>query len=168
MNRDRFQDLLDSHGSDLLAWPVADRIAAERLIASDPTAAEAFEEARRLDRLIQHSLTSGQFGGGNEEIASRILAGLPRKLPAQQTLNTKAPVQARPTRQKPKPWAFLPAQGALLPRVAALSFAAALGVAVGLFWAQQSMVARQAAAPEEASADVTAVLFQTDTSIGTF
>ncbi len=170
MNRDRFQDLLDIRGSDLAAWPGADRIAAERLIASDPGAAQAFEEARRLDGLIKHSL-GRPLEGNHEDIASRILARLPKRLPAQAGGGVKLPVQVAASRKNPKFWTFLPAQGALLPRVAALSFAAALGVALGLFWAQKSMLDdRQAlmAASEEAGTDVTAVIFQTGTAIGTF
>jgi len=56
-----------------------------------------------------------------------------------------------------------------MPRVAALSFAAALGVALGLFWAQKTMLDDpRAAVTEEASADVTSIIFQTDDAIGTF
>ncbi len=170
MNRDRFQDLLDSRGSDLAGWPDADRIAAERLIASDAGAAKAFEEARNLDRLIRQSLGGGALEGDHEAIASRVLAGLPPKLPAQVDRGIKLPIQAA-ARKNRRGWAFLPAQGALLPRVAALSFAAALGVALGLFWAQRTMLDdRQPiiTAAEEGGADVTAVMFQTDTAIGIF
>jgi len=170
MNRDRFQDLLDSCGSDLATWPNTDRIAAERLIASDPAAAKAFEEARNLDRLIQLSLREGAPEGGHEAIASRILAGLPAKLPAQADRGIRLPIQATPGKNR-RAWAFLPAEGALLPRVAALSFAAALGVALGLFWAQKTMLDdRQAVvtASEEGGADVTGIIFQTDTTIGIF
>ncbi len=169
MNRDRFQDLLDIRGSDLAAWPGADRIAAERLIASDPIAARAFEEARRLDGSIRHSLGE-PIEGNHEGIASRILAGLPKKLPAQEHQGRRLPIQVAVSRKSPGFWTFLPAQGALLPRVAALSFAAALGIALGLFWAQKSMLDdRQVLiASDEADADVTAVIFQTGSAIGTF
>jgi len=165
-----FSDLLDSRGSDLAIWPDADRIAAERLIASDPGAAKAFEEARNLDRLIGLSLSEGAPEGDHEAIASRILAGLPKRLPAQVDPGFKLQVQAAPRKNR-RAWAFLPTQGALLPRVAALSFAAALGVALGLFWAQKSMLDdRQAmiAASEESGTDVTGIIFQTDTAIGIF
>ncbi len=170
MNREQFQDLLDIRGSDLATWPGADRIAAERLIASDPSAAGAFEVARRLDGSIKHSFSEPP-AGNHDDVASRILAGLPKKLPAQAHQDRKLPVKAAASRMRPKFWTFLPMQGALAPRVAALSFAAALGVALGLFWAQKSMLDdRQAlmAASEESSTDVTAVIFQTDTAIGTF
>ena len=167
MTHERFQDLLDSRGSDLAAWPDADRIAAERLIASDPGAAKAFEEARKLDRLIQRSLGGEASEGDHEAVASRILAGLPKRLPAQIDQGFRLPAQAAIVRKKPKFWAFFPTQGALLPRVAALSFAAALGIALGLFWAQKIMVDdRQVITASDT--DVTGVIFQTDTAIGIF
>lgn len=171
MNRVRFQDLLDSRGSDLAAWPDADRIAAERLIASNSGAAKAFEEARNLDGLIERSLSGAASEADDANIASRILAGLPKKLPAQDGGSVKRPLQVRAIRKEPRPWMLLPAQRALLPRFAALTFAAALGIALGLFWAQKSMLDERqamAASSEEAGADVTAVIFQTDTAIGTF
>jgi hypothetical protein len=170
MTRDRFQDLLDSRGSDLATWPDADRIAADHLMASDPGAAKAFEEARNLDRLIGRSLGAAAPDGDHEAIAPRILAGLPKKLPAQADRGIRLPIQATPRKNR-RAWAFLPAQGALLPRVAALSFAAALGVALGLFWAQTSMLDdRQPmiTASEEGGTDVTGIIFQTDTTIGIF
>ena len=170
MTLERFQDLLDSRGSDFAAWPDADRIAAERLIASDPSAAKAFEGARNFDRLIGRSLGAGALEADHEAIAARVLAGLLEKLPAQVDRRFKLPVQAAPRKNRGA-WAFVPTQGALLPRVAALSFAATLGVALGLFWAQKTMLNdRQEVitASEEGGTDVTGVIFQTDTPIGIF
>ena len=170
MTLERFQDLLDSRGSDLATWPDVDRIAAERLIASDPGAAKAFEEARNLDRLIGRSLGAGALEGDHEAIAARVLAGLPRKLPAQVDRGFKLQVQAAPRKNR-RAWAFLPTQGALLPRVAALSLAAAFGVALGLFWAQKTMLddrQTMVTASEEGGTDVTGIIFQTDTAIGIF
>ena len=161
MNRDRFQDLLDSRGSNVAAWPDADRLPAEHLIASDPKAAAALEQARRLDGLIGRSLANAPEAG-QEDIASRILAGLPKTLPAQERQTGARIIQLRPSRKEPKPWAFWPAQDALLPRIAALGFAAAFGIAVGFFWAQST------AERQEASADAAVIIFQTDTAIGTF
>ncbi len=168
MNRDRFQDLLDIRGSDLATWPDAERVAAERLVASDPGAAQAFEEARRLDRSIQRGLIAAAPETSRNDVASRILANLPKKLPQQAGQARKLSVQA--VRKSPKPWTLFPAPGALLPRVAALSFAAALGIALGLFWAQNIMLDdRQVLiASEEAGTDVTSVIFQPGTAIGTF
>lgn len=168
MTLERFQDLHDSRGGDLAAWPDTDRVAAERLIASDPGAAKAFEEARKLDRLIGRSLGAGALAGDHEAIAARVLAGLPKRLPAQVDRGCKLPIQAAPRKNR-RAWAFLPTQGALLPRVAALSFAAALGVALGLFWAQKSMLDdRQATITASEDTDVTGIIFQTDTAIGIF
>ncbi len=161
MNRDRLQDLLDIRGSNLAAWPDADRIAAERLIASDPGAAAVFADARRLDGLIHRSLAAAPESE-RDAAASRILAGLPGKLPHQERRSDARALEPRAIRNTPKPWTFFPAQGALLPRVAALGFAAAFGIAVGLFWAQNL------AELQEASADAAAIIFPTDTAIGTF
>ena len=168
MTLERFLELLDTCGSGLATWRAADRIAAERLIASDPAAAKAFEEARRFDGLIRRSLGADGAESEFNAIASRILAGLPEKLPAQVASAMKRP--ARPAPEKSwKAWTFRPAAAPLWPRVAALSFAAALGVTLGLFWAQKTMTeARQAAMTEEASADVTNLIFQTGNAAGTF
>jgi len=158
MDRARLQDLLDRRGSDLAKWPEADRIAAERLIASDSKAAKDFEAARYLDFLIGRSLSAAE--AGPQDIASRILAGLPQKLPPQAAAVRKEWI-LRP---------FLPARDALWPRVAVLTFAAALGVAAGLFWAEKSLLQdnQPAVAASGASLDVTSVLFETDTASGTF
>jgi len=161
MNRDRFKDLLDSRGSDLSAWPKADRLAAEQLIASDPKAAAALDRTRDLDTLIRRSFASAP-DADHEDITSRILAGLPKTLPAQERHTETRVIRLHTPRNEPKPWAFWPAQEAFFPRIAALGFAAAFGIAVGLFWAQAT------AERQEASADAAAIIFQTDTAIGTF
>ena len=160
MNRDRLQYLLDSRGSDVTAWPDADRLAAEHLIASDPNAAAALEQARRLDSLIRTTLSAPKVDP--EDVASRILAGFPKTLPAQERQTEMRITPLRPSRKEPKPWAFWPAREAFFPRNAALGLAAAFGIAVGLFWAQNT------AERQEASADAAAIIFQTDTAIGTF
>jgi hypothetical protein len=179
MDRDRFQDLLDSRGSDLAAWPEADRIAAERLIASDRSAAKALGDARALESLIRRTLSAEAPEGSRYDAATQIVAGLPGKLPAQEGRDARlaAPLGQviqfpgrTAARKKPRPFAFFPAQGALMPRVAALTFAAAFGVALGLFWAQKSMLDDRATmiASEQGGSDVAAVIFQSDTAIGTF
>ncbi len=164
MNRAQFQDLLDRCGSDLAKWPEPARIAAERLIARDPAAAETLEAARRLDRLIVHTLSGGE--GEPDEIASRFLAQLPKALPAQAGRGTGL------SAIKPE-WslgALLPAGGALWPRVAFLTFAAVLGAASGFLWAERSILEdrQPMVTASGASEDVTSVLFETDTATGTF
>lgn len=162
MTRDRFQDILDSNGSHLSRWPGAERLAAERLIASDRAAAKAFERARDLDRMIEGGLGKGVAESDDAAIAARILARLDEKLPAQMPSATvERNASVRTSRSF---WAFLMEEGALAPRLAALSFAAALGVTLGLFWAQ----AMPGHTTEEASADVTTILFQPGNAIGTF
>jgi hypothetical protein len=163
MNRDRFQDLLDARGADLSAWPAADRATAERLIASDAGAAEALAGARRLDALIRRSLEAVSPEAGREDLAARVLSGLGR-LPAQEARPTRA---AQP-RSAPKPWAFSPAFLWPPARAAAFACAAGLGIALGAFFAQQATLDRKALAASSEEADVTAVMFQNDTAIGTF
>jgi hypothetical protein len=172
MTRARFQDLLDMHGSDLAAWPAADRSAAERFVASDADAAAAFAEARHLDGLIRASLATSSSEAENEAIAARLLDALPSTLPPQSAL----PAQARGAR------AASPArrEGAksfarnrlfsrpILPRAAAFSLAAACGIALGVFWAQKITHDEQMAAAASESTDAIAVIFQSETAIGTF
>ena len=110
MNRDRFKDLLDSRGSDLSAWPKADRLAAEQLIASDPKAAAALDRTRDLDTLIRRSFASAP-DADHEDITSRILAGLPKTLPAQERHTETRVIRLHTPRNEPKPWAFWPRFG---------------------------------------------------------
>jgi hypothetical protein len=165
MNRDRFQDLLDINGADLAKWPAAERAAAERLIAGDAGAAGAHDEARRLERLIRRSLAEAP-GREGEAAVSRILSGLPRKLPAQAEPGVVISFKAPPIRQRGR-FPSLPARGSMFPRAAALGIAATLGILLGLYLAE-TMTERRALMASEDSADVTAVLSQTDNAIGTF
>ncbi|MBT3070994.1 hypothetical protein KKP04_08945 [Rhodomicrobium sp. Az07] len=167
MTRARFQDLLDIHGSDVAAWPDADRSAAARLIAYDADAAAAFAEARRLDGLIRASLSASPDEAGSEAIAARLIDALPRALPPQ------APVDgARLVKPARRQVAEIMSRNRLfsrpiLPRAAALSLAAACGIALGVFWAHKITQDEQIAAASEAT-DVMAVIFQSETAIGTF
>jgi hypothetical protein len=168
MNRDRFQDLLDARGADLSAWPAADRAVAERLIAIDPGAAEALGETRRLDALIRRSLASVAPEAEREDIAARILSGLPKRLPAQEGRAAKRPAQPAQVRTAPKPWTFAPAFLWPPSRTAAFACAAGLGIALGVFFAQHALLDRNALMTSSAEADVTAVIFQTDSANGIF
>jgi len=120
MKLDEFRDRLDAHGADLSAWPQAQRVAAERLVASDPAARVALHDAQQLDRLIARSLSAGS----TDAAAGRVLAKLARPLP--------------PQRRSLLSWAW---PAALLDvdlaparlRIAALAGVAALGVVLGLF-----------------------------------
>lgn len=162
MTLDRLQELLDRCGSDLSQWAVEHRAAAERLIASDPAAAKIFEEATRFERLIERGLGKDAPARDDGDVISRIFARLDEKLPAQAC--RALPRQTAPGQNRSRFWPVLTQEAALAPRLAALSFAAALGVALGLFWAQTA----PGQATEEASADVTSILFQTANAIGTF
>ncbi|WKW50236.1 hypothetical protein [Rhodomicrobium lacus] len=165
MIRARFQDLLDSHGSDLSGWPDTDRGAAERLVASDAEAAAALAEARRLDGLIRAGLAASPSETESEVIATRLLAALPDPLPAQMPPSAGAyairPAAAR-RRDEPESQArnrlF---SRPVLPGAAALSLAAACGIALGIFWAQKIT-------QDEQTTDTIAAIFQSETAIGTF
>jgi hypothetical protein len=160
MHRARLQKLLDSHGCDPSKWPEAERHAAERAFASDARAHEALEQARRLDRLIEQSLADRPLDESCDVAACRILARLPRRLPNQRRSLPKAAVF----------WAWLaPERTVWWPRVAALGFAAVLGIAAGLFSAdREAMYDRhdRIAVLDDTDADLNAVLFDTETLAG--
>ena len=52
MNMEQFEDMVSRHGADLARWPLAERAAAEALIATDNHAASLHAQAKRLDALI--------------------------------------------------------------------------------------------------------------------
>ena len=54
MDVQRFQDLLDIHGSDFKRWPEAEGMDAKVLAAKDPTFAAVYEDAIRLDETLDH------------------------------------------------------------------------------------------------------------------
>jgi hypothetical protein len=119
MQLDEFRDRLDALGADLSAWPEAQRHAAEHLVAGDPAARAALQEAQQLDRLIARSMA-----GATGASAARVLAKLASPLPAQ--------------RRSLLSWAWPTAllNVDLAParlRIAALAGVAALGVVLGLF-----------------------------------
>jgi hypothetical protein len=135
MKLDEFRDRLDAHGADLSAWPEAQRMAAERLVASDPAARTAFLEAEQLDHLIARSLQAGS----PDAAAARVLATLARPLP--------------PQRPSLLSWAWPMAllDVDLAParlRIAALAGIAGLGVMIGLFGPDVTDASLVAAAPE--------------------
>jgi hypothetical protein len=169
MTRARFQDLLDMHGSDLSAWPAADRSAAERLVASDADAAAAFAEARQLDGLIRASLAASPSEAENDAIAAaRLFDALSSTLPPQSALpaQVRGARAASPARREGFSRNRLFSQP-ILPRAAAFSLAAACGIALGIFWAQKITQDEQMAAAAETT-DAIAVIFQSETAIGTF
>lgn len=59
MTLDAFSDLADRYGADVAAWPAHDRAAARALLAAEPAAAKALEEATQLDRLLDTIPTPG-------------------------------------------------------------------------------------------------------------
>jgi hypothetical protein len=119
MRRDEFRDRLDAHGADLSAWPEVQRAAADRLLADDPVAHAALQEAQQIDRLIAASMA-----GATDASAARVLARLARPLPPQQ--------RSRLSWAWPTALLDVDLAPARL-RIAALAGVAALGVVLGLF-----------------------------------
>ena len=65
MNLAEFRDRLDSGGPDLARWPDEHRAAAERLLAADPAAQTALDEARRQGRIRPGDIVLlNAFGAG--------------------------------------------------------------------------------------------------------
>lgn len=157
MNRSRFQKLLDRYGGDLMKWPEAERRALKHAALGDVEAHEVMEQARVLDRLIQHALEDDAYVWGRDAAAARVLARLSRNLPDQRPDFLSRMAAWKP--MKTVPW----------PSVAALGFAAGLGIAVGFFSADpQTTVDRwdRVAALDDGDADLNAVLFDTETFAG--
>ncbi len=55
MTRERLGALLDAYGGDLSRWPAPSRVAAEALIARDPTVHRLLDQARALDTLLDQA-----------------------------------------------------------------------------------------------------------------
>jgi hypothetical protein len=114
----RFQHLLDVHGADLARWPQPLRAAAERLLATDRTAASALAQARALAALIARETPA----------APADATGVLRALAA----------RPLPPQRRRFLWRLWPSELLTLdfvpawPRVAALAGVAALGFAIGL------------------------------------
>jgi hypothetical protein len=81
MNLAEFRDHLDARGADLSAWLDAHRRAADRLLATDPSARACLAQAERLEQLIGRDRARG--APAIAAAAARVLAGLPRELPPQ-------------------------------------------------------------------------------------
>jgi len=114
----RFQRALDVYGADRSRWPQAQRAAAERLVASDPAAAAALEQARAFEMLMTRVTQPTQAD------AVAVLRALEtRPLPPQRRhfLWRKWPSELLTLD-------FAPAW----PRLAALAGVAAFGFAIGL------------------------------------
>lgn len=56
MNREQFQQRLDSLGSDLKQWPAAERSDAEQLLLDCYEAVEQLQQAKELDRQLGDSM----------------------------------------------------------------------------------------------------------------
>jgi hypothetical protein len=118
MNNEQFKNFLDRHGADPSRWPRDERTAAERLIAADRPARQAFEAARRLDAMLaQHMQTKGSDPSSMARVMTRLAQPLPRQ---------KWPFWRLPSILLD--WQFSPAW----PRMAALGACAVLGFFIGI------------------------------------
>lgn len=121
MKLDEFRDRLDAQGADLTAWADAQRVSAERLLASEPAARRLLSEAQQLDRLIGRGM---QAGSASPDVsAARVLARLASPLPPQRRVLSLA-------------WPAALLNVDLAPsrlRLAALGGVACLGIVLGLF-----------------------------------
>ena len=75
MNLDRFEQLAWAFGADVGRWPLADREAARRLVAAQPTSAGALlAQAARLDRILS---TAGALPSPSRTLRERIILAAP-------------------------------------------------------------------------------------------
>jgi hypothetical protein len=120
MNLAEFLDLLDARGGDLSAWPDADRVRGEHLLAANPQARAALAKARSLEDLIARTIKAE--GMAVDAAVVRIRQAFARELPPQRRYRLAWPaallgVDLAPARL----------------RIAVLLVGACLGLALGLF-----------------------------------
>lgn len=74
MTIERLKALAEAYGADLRRWPASERPFAESLVATDPAARAALEEAASLDVLLDASPRPTPSAA----LAARILAAAPK------------------------------------------------------------------------------------------
>jgi hypothetical protein len=121
------QEMMDTYGADPAAWPPDRRVAAERLIADEPQAREAFERATRLDLLLSRALRSDLLTA--RVPASEAATGLINALAAGSLPRQRRGILAWTAPSSLLDFEFAPAW----PRLAALASVAILGFGIGLF-----------------------------------
>jgi hypothetical protein len=141
MNIAQLMELLDAKGTDLSAWRQQERASAEQLMASEPQARAAYDQARRLDDVLARELTGAPSAAKDDALAAHILAALGSEpLPPQRRsiLSGWWPTTLLDVDLTPA-W----------PRVAALACAVTLGIALGLFGPDVSMFQTRGSAAAE-------------------
>lgn len=73
---ERFEQLLDLHGSGPERWPTAEAEAAHALLARDPRAQRMLGHARRLDEHLAAAMTAPPLPAAN---LGRVTAGLEKR-----------------------------------------------------------------------------------------
>ena len=74
MTIERLKALAEAYGADLRRWPASERPFAESLVATDPAARAALDEAAALDAVLEASPRPTPSAA----LAARILAAAPR------------------------------------------------------------------------------------------
>ena len=156
MNVTQLVERLHANGADLSAWPEQERASAERLMAAEPQARAAYDQARRLDDMLARELSVVPNVAKDDALAAHVLAALgSRPLPPQRRsiLSGWWPTALLDVDLTPA-W----------PRVTALACAGAVGVALGLFGADVSMLQMRGSAAAET--DLAALVFDPEPVTG--
>jgi hypothetical protein len=158
MRIDRFRDIVDVYGADPSLWPQADRTHAEGLLAAEPAARTYLHQARRLDASLA-ALSAISSARQEAESAARICDAMAAgPLPPQRRglLSWRWPTLLLDVDLAPA-W----------PRVAALACAAGIGIAIGLFGTDASLLqGRSGAAVAAADIDFTGLAFDAEPLTG--
>ena len=138
MTNEQFQVFLDRHGSDPANWPVAERAAAERIVAHDAEARARLRGAQRLDAALARY---AQNAATDDAAVGRVLTRLARPLPRQKVPFWRLPAVLLD-------WQFSPAW----PRMAALGACAVVGFFVGITGVDRQIDGYDTASPPNISA----------------
>ena len=141
MNMTRLIARLDAKGADLSAWPEQERASAEQLMAANPQARAACDQARRLNDVLARELSAVPNAAKDDALAAHILEALGSK---------PLPPQRRSILSCWWPTALLDVDlTPAWPRVAALACAGALGIALGLSGVDASLFQTRGSAAAE-------------------
>lgn len=117
MNLERFAALIEAYGTDPRRWPAAERLAAQSLLAASAEAQRLVREAETFDALLAMPLPSIEPSAA---LRSRIMAQLPAR--------PKAPGWRG---QVAEAIGLLFPRGHMVPQLAALTLALAIGIGAG-------------------------------------
>lgn len=78
MTLQRFAELVDAYGADARRWPLAERAAAQALVAADPAAAALQQQAAMLDAMLDADVAAP----ASHTARRALMAALPARGPA--------------------------------------------------------------------------------------